>query len=177
MLLVVGRIGRAHGILGEATIEIRTDLPEERFFVGNCLTADPSENGPLTIETVRYNNGTLLLKFKECADRTRVEKLRDTLLLAEVDVTPVFSQVDDYHVQQLIGLSVIDITGKEVGELIDVLNLPGQDLLVIRHENKEILLPFVLDFVPVVDLEKQSITITPPSGLFHEESEIVADNE
>jgi len=177
VLLVVGRIGRAHGILGEATIEIRTDLPEERFFVGNCLTADPSENGPLTIDTVRYNIGTLLLKFKECADRTRVEKLRDTLLLAEVDVTPVFSQVDDYHVQQLIGLSVIDITGKEVGELIDVLNLPGQDLLVIRHENKEILLPFVLDFVPVVDLEKQSITITPPSGLFHEESEIVVDNE
>ena len=177
MLLVVGRIGRAHGILGEATIEVRTDLPQERFFVGNSFAADPPEHGPLTIETVRYNNGTLLLKFKECADRTRVETLRDTLLLAEVDVTPDSSQVDDYHVQQLIGLSVIDITGKQVGILDDVLNLPGQDLLVIRHENKEILLPFVLDFVPVVDLEKRSITITPPSGLFHVESEIVADNE
>jgi len=177
VLLVVGRIGRAHGILGEATIEVRTDLPQERFFVGNSFAADPPEHGPLTIETVRYNNGTLLLKFKECADRTRVETLRDTLLLAEVDVTPDSSQVDDYHVQQLIGLSVIDIRAKQVGILEDVLNLPGQDLLVIRHENKEILLPFVLDFVPVVDLEKRSITITPPSGLFHVESEIEADNE
>ena len=174
---MVGRIGRAHGILGEATIEVRTDLPQERFFVGNSFAADPPEHGPLTIETVRYNNGTLLLKFKECADRTRVETLRDTLLLAEVDVTPDSSQVDDYHVQQLIGLSVIDIRAKQVGILEDVLNLPGQDLLVIRHENKEILLPFVLDFVPVVDLEKRSITITPPSGLFHVESEIEADNE
>jgi len=170
VLLVVGRIGRAHGILGEATIEIRTDLPEERFFVGNTLVTDPVGHGPLTIETNRYNNGTLLLKFRECKDRTSVEKLRDTLLLADVDVTRDTSDENDFHVQQLIGLRVSDQAGKDMGEIEDILNLPGQDLLVIRSGDREILLPFILDFVPVVDLENRSITISPPSGLFDEES-------
>ena len=50
MLLVVGRIGRAHGVLGEATIEIRTDLPQDRFIVGALLQTDPVANGPLTID-------------------------------------------------------------------------------------------------------------------------------
>jgi len=40
--LVVGRIGRAHGVVGEATIEVRTDNPEQRFSAGNKLTL---ENG------------------------------------------------------------------------------------------------------------------------------------
>ena len=65
MLLVVGRIGRAHGVLGEATIEIRTDLPDERFVVGARLQTDPATNGPLTIESARDHNGIMLLKFLE----------------------------------------------------------------------------------------------------------------
>ena len=97
MLLVVGRIGRAHGVLGEATIEIRTDLPEERFLVGAILQTDPSHVGPLTIESARDHNGILLLKFKEIKDRTAIEKIRDTLLLAEVDMSEESEYEDEYY--------------------------------------------------------------------------------
>jgi 16S rRNA processing protein RimM len=165
VLLVVGRIGRAHGVLGEVTIEIRTDLPDERFFIGATLTTDPVERGPLTIESVRDHNGILLLKFKEASDRTAVEKLRDTLLMADVDMADEAVVEGEYHVQQLVGLEVVDTSGNAFGELADVLNLPGQDVLAINTPNGEVLIPFVREFVPTVDLENRKITIAPPEGL------------
>ena len=165
MLLVVGRIGRAHGIHGEATIEIRTDLPDERFVIGAELVTDPSTNGPLTIESARDHNGILLLKFKEIADRTGIEKVRDTLLLADVDMSEEAIYEDEYHVQQLIGCAVVLESGEKIGELTDVLNLPGQDLLAIKGAEGEILIPFVAEFVPDVDIQARTITVVPPPGL------------
>ena len=165
MLLVVGRIGRAHGVLGEATIEIRTDLPDERFVVGERLVTDPVGNGPLTIQSARDHNGILLLKFTEIHDRTAIEQLRNTLLLADVDMTNESAYKDEYHVQQLIGCEVVDESGKKLGELTDVLNLPGQDVLAIQSGSGEVLLPFITEFVPEVDIENRKIVIRPPAGL------------
>lgn len=171
MLLVVGRIGRAHGILGEATIEVRTDLPEERFYIGATLTTDPLSNGPLTVEDLRIHNGIMLLKFKEAADRTAVEKLRDTLLLAEIDMDEEAQYEDEYHVQQLIGCEVFDVQENKLGVIGDVLNLPGQDVLSIEGAKGEILIPFIHEFVPTVDIVNKKIIVTPPPGLIDEAKE------
>ena len=165
MLLVVGRIGRAHGVLGETTVEVRTDLPEERFYVGAKLTTDPTHFGPLTIESARGHNGVLLLKFAEIKDRSAIEKLRNVLLTAEVDVTEELDGEDDFHVQQLLGSRVLTLDGIEVGILSDVINLPGQDLLAVDGANGEILIPFVTEIVPTVDVKNKVITIDPPEGL------------
>ena len=84
MLLVVGRIGRAHGVRGEVTIEVRTDFPEERFQIGAKLQTDPSERGPLTISSARDHSGILVLSFEEAKDRNEVEKLRNKIGRAHV---------------------------------------------------------------------------------------------
>ena len=167
MLLVVARIGRAHGVNGEATIEVRTDLPEERFIVGSVLVTEPSTFGPLTISSVRNHNGTLLLGFKEVKDRTAVEKLRDVLLLADVDISEGGDE-DNFHIQELLGCRVVTDAGIEVGIMTDLVQLPGQDLLAINHNGREILIPFVVEIVPEIDVENKVITITPPEGLLDE---------
>ena len=61
MRLNVGRIGRAHGILGEATIEVRTDDAAERFAIGVILETE--SHGNLTVVSARVHNGILLLGF------------------------------------------------------------------------------------------------------------------
>lgn len=167
MLLVVARIGRAHGVNGEATIEVRTDLPEERFIVGSVLVTEPSTFGPLTISSVRNHNGTLLLGFKEVKDRTAVEKLRDVLLLADVDISEGGDD-DNFHIQELLGCRVVTDAGIEVGIMTDLVQLPGQDLLAVEHNGREILIPFVVEIVPEIDVENKVITITPPEGLLDE---------
>lgn len=169
MLLVVGRIGRAHGVAGEATIEVRTDVPDERFYIGAKLFTEGNNSAfkQLTIASLRNHNGILLLKFEEVSDRNGIEALRDTLLKADVDMADEHQDEDEFHVQQLLGLKVALEDGEVIGHLDDVLNLPGQDLLAIKSivDGHEILIPFIYEFVPDVDLESGIITVNPPEGL------------
>lgn len=167
MQLVVARIGRAHGVLGEATIEVRTDQPEDRFYIGSVLATEPTTFGPLTITSVRNHNGTLLLGFKGVNDRNQVEELRDVLLLAEVDIE-ADSTEDDFHVQQLLQCQVSTQDGLEIGLVTDVINLPGQDVLAVDYNGREVLIPFVKAIVPIVDVKNRKITVVPPAGLLDE---------
>ena len=160
MRLNVGRIGRAHGILGEATIEVRTHLAEERFAIGAQLETD--NHGNLIVVSARVHNGILLLGFDGYTDRNAIEKLRDVLLFAQVDIDEPGFEEDDYHVLQLIGCQAYLVDGDLVGEVTDVLNLPGQDVLSIKTESGEILIPFVHQLVPVVDIKAKRMTVIPP---------------
>ena len=159
MKLNVGRIGRAHGILGEATIEVRTDEPQTRFAIGAQLITD---HGNLVVTSARVHNGILLLGFEGITDRNAVEKLRNTLLYAEVDIDQPSENEDDYHIQQLIGLTAVLADGSNYGTVADVLNLPAQDCLVINTETGEVLIPFVRQLVPTVDLDRKLIVANPP---------------
>ena len=160
MRLNVGRIGRAHGILGEATIEVRTDDAASRFALGAILETDST--GKLVVDSVRVHNGILLLSFAGYSDRNAIEKLRDVLLYADIDIDAPGEDEDDYHVLQLIGCRAELEDGSTLGEVSDVLNLPGQDVLVIKGESGEVLIPFVRVLVPVVDIAGKRLTVIPP---------------
>jgi 16S rRNA processing protein RimM len=160
MRLNVGRIGRAHGILGEATIEVRTDDVASRFALGAVLQTDT--HGELVVDSVRVHNGILLLSFVGHVDRNAIEKLRDVLLYADVDIDAPGEDEDDYHVQQLIGCMAFLEDENALGKVSDVLNLPGQDVLVIQSTNGEVLIPFVRALVPVVDITAKKLVVIPP---------------
>jgi 16S rRNA processing protein RimM len=160
MKLNVGRIGRAHGILGEATIEVRTDEAEDRFAIGAVLETD--SHGELTVVSARVHNGILLLGFQGIEDRNSIETLRNELLYAEVDIQAPGIDEDDYHVLQLVGCTAYLVDGDEFGTVTDVLNLPGQDVLAIKSADGEVLIPFVRQLVPVVDIKAKRMTVIPP---------------
>jgi len=160
MKLNVGRIGKAHGILGEATIEVRTDEAEDRFAIGAILETD--NHGSLTVASARVHNGILLLGFEGIEDRNAIETLRNELLYADVDIQAPGIDEDDYHVLQLIGCTAYLVDGDEFGIVTDVLNLPGQDVLAIKSADGEVLIPFVHQLVPVVDVKAKRMTVIPP---------------
>jgi 16S rRNA processing protein RimM len=160
MKLNVGRIGKAHGILGEATIEVRTDEAENRFAIGAVLETD--SHGELTVVSARVHNGILLLGFQGIEDRNSIETLRNELLYAEVDIQAPGIDEDDYHVLQLVGCTAYLVDGDEFGTVTDVLNLPGQDVLAIKSADGEVLIPFVRQLVPVVDIKAKRMTVIPP---------------
>jgi len=160
MKLNVGRIGKAHGILGEATIEVRTDEAEDRFALGAVLETE--SHGNLTVASARVHNGILLLSFEGIEDRNAIEMLRNELLYADVDIEAPGVDEDDYHVLQLIGCKAFLVDGDEFGEVSEVLNLPGQDVLVIKSGSTETLIPFVRQLVPIVDIKARRMTVIPP---------------
>jgi 16S rRNA processing protein RimM len=104
----------------------------------------------------------LLIGFEGITDRNGIEKLRNTLLYSEVDINEPGVDEDDYHVQQLIGLKAELEDGSEFGVITEVLNLPAQDCLAIKTESGEVLIPFVRQLVPVVDLKAKKVVVIPP---------------
>lgn len=166
MRVVVGRIGRAHGIRGEVTVEVRTDAPEERFSPGAVLYPSGRAGLPveLTVAGHRWQGGRLVLGLVGVADRTAAEALRGALLEADVDITDVAD--DEYHDLALVGLAVRIADGAHLGRVREVLHLPGQDLLVVVDaEEREVLVPFVHEIVPEVDLAGGFVVVDLPPGL------------
>lgn len=161
MRLNVGRIGKAHGILGEATIEVRTDEAENRFAIGAQLETD--NHGTLTVVSARMHNGILLLGFEGITNRNQIELLRNELLYADVDINAPGYDEDDYHVLQLIGCEAFLEDGSLFGTISDVLNLPGQDVLAIDTTSGEVMIPFVHQLVPTVDIARRKLVVIPPT--------------
>jgi 16S rRNA processing protein RimM len=163
--LVVGRIGRPHGVRGEVTVDVRTDDPGSRFTPGAALATDPEQIGPLTIEQLRWHSGRLLLHFAGVHDRSSAERLRGTWLVVDYADIPPSDDPDVFHDQELIGLSAVTVDGAELGTVTEIRH-GGQDLLVIgRPGGDETLVPFVAAIVPEVDVAGGRIVIDPPPGL------------
>jgi len=162
--LVVGRIGRPHGVRGEVTVEVRTDDPETRFAPGTTLATDPPSAGPLVVSETRWSSGVLLLRLVGVDDRDQAEALRDTMIVIDSDDIPPPTDPDEFYDHQLIGLAVETVAGESVGEVSDVLH-HGQDLLVVRHGSRDVLIPFVKALVPEVDLASDRLVVDPPPGL------------
>ncbi|MFI6860986.1 ribosome maturation factor RimM [Streptomyces sp. NPDC050421] len=174
MQLVVARIGRAHGIKGEVTVEVRTDEPELRLGPGVVLATEPASTGPLTIETGRVHSGRLLLRFEGVRDRTAAEALRNTLLIADVDPEELPEDPEEFYDHQLMDLDVVLADGTEIGRITEITHLPSQDLFIVeRPDGTEVMIPFVEEIVSEIDLEEQRAVITPPPGLIDESQAVV----
>ncbi|MFE0509195.1 ribosome maturation factor RimM [Streptomyces sp. NPDC058964] len=178
MQLVVARIGRAHGIKGEVTVEVRTDEPELRLAPGAVLATDPASAGPLTIETGRVHSGRLLLRFEGVGDRNGAEALRNILLIAEIDPEELPEGEDEYYDHQLIDLDVVTEDGTEIGRITEISHLPSQDLFIVeRPDGTEVMIPFVEEIVTEIDLEEQRAVIAPPPGLIDDRAEIASSRD
>ena len=164
MHVVVGRIGRAHGVQGEVAVEPRTEDVDVRFAVGEQLRADPGDQ-LLTVDSVRRHHGRLLVRFKQMQDRESVAVVRGSLLLADVPDDEAPTEPDTWYDRQLIGLAV-EVSDQVVGSVAAVVHLPGQDLLEVELDGgRRVLVPLVEQIVPEVDVAAGRVFLDPPAGL------------
>jgi len=163
MRLTVARIGRAHGLKGAVSVELRTDIPADRLVPGEVFDTEPASAGPLTVDKVRVQAGRWYVHFAEIRSREEADAARGV----ELTIDGAESDEDDaWYVHQLVGLAVVRPDGEEVGEVVDLMTMPAHDLLVVRQPGgHRAMIPFVEDFVPEVDVEAGRVVVTPPYGL------------
>jgi 16S rRNA processing protein RimM len=153
-----------------------TDEPDHRYADGTVLKT--SDNKTLTVATSKWHSGRFVVHFEGIEDRTAAESLRGQTLTIDVDPTELPEDPDEFYDHQLVGLKVKLEDGSLVGVVGEVIHLPSQDLLSVKREgDTEVLIPFVLEFVPEIDLDTKSVTITPPPGLLNELEAIVVRDE
>lgn len=143
---------------GWVTVTPTTDEPERRFAVGSVVLADRERE----IVEVRFGPRLSVL-FDGCQSREDAEALRGLWLQCEVDGEP--EDPDEFYDHQLEGLAVL-VAGHRIGVVREVLHLPGQDLLDVEVEGRQVLVPFVEQIVPVVDLVAGTIEVNDLEGLF-----------
>lgn len=162
MLVVVGRIVRAHGVRGEVIVEVRTDEPARRFKSGETLRAGTRQ---LTVGSARPHADRLLVAFTEVRDRNDAEALRGAVLESDVDPDETPDDTGEFYDRHLIDLEVRDSSGRVRGTVRSVLHLPAQDTLVVDVEGREILIPFVAALVPQVDPAAGFVQVADVPGL------------
>ena len=169
--VVVGRIGKPHGIRGEVTLDVRTDEPERRFAPGTTLRAEApagADRRPssLTVARARWHQSTLLVTFEELADRNAAEAARGTVLHATIGLDETPDDPEEFYDHQLVGLDVVDVDGTPLGTVKALVHGSAQDLLTVRTaDGRDALVPFVTALVPEVDLEAGRVVVADRPGL------------
>ena len=165
MQLQVARIGKPHGIRGEVTVQVLTDAPGDRFVPGTEFVVEPASAGPLTVHSARWNKDILLIALEEIETRNEAETLRGAKLFIESEE---LEDNDDegWYEHELVGLEA-RVGSQVVGKVSGLNTMPVQDLLVVKTpDGKEILIPFVEQIVPEVNVAEGYVLVTPPPGLF-----------
>jgi 16S rRNA processing protein RimM len=184
MLLVVGQIGKPHGIRGEVSVYVRTDEPEERFVAGSVFATEVPRDrrvttGPaaasgveykvppsLAVESVRWHQGRAIVQFDGVYDRNVAEALRGVLLQVDSSSLTPPSDPDEFHDHQLVGLRVVAVDGAELGTVARIDHAPSSDLVVLdKSGGGTALIPFVTAMVPTVDVAGGRIVVDLPEGL------------
>jgi 16S rRNA processing protein RimM len=166
--VVVGRVAKAHGITGELAVDPRTDEPDARFAVDAVVhaTLRDGTRRALHVASTRQHNDRLLVRFAEVATRDVAETLRGALLLVDVADLPPTDDPDEFYPHELEGLVAVLAVGTKVGTVAEVVHGPGGDLLVLNlTDGREVLVPFVHEIVPEVDIPGGRVLLDPPEGL------------
>lgn len=168
--VVVGRIGKPHGLRGEVTIDVRTDEPGLRFADGAVLEVEAPRGAAATwrslqVVRTRWHQGVLLVTFEELADRNAAEAARGIVLHAQLPADATPEDPEEFYDHQLVGLAVVDTDGTALGTITSVVH-GAQDLLGVKAlDGRDTLVPFVAALVPEVDLAAGRVVVADRPGL------------
>ena len=169
--LIVGLITSCHGINGQVKVKSLSDF-EERFIKPGLRWLQKENEPPSKKELISgfKNPGkeTYILRFEGISTRNHAEKLKNYKILVRTDKLPKLNK-EEFHLLELINLQVKMLEKGElkiIGKVIDLEN-EKNNLLVIEllKDQKKVLVPFVKEIVPLIDIKNNFIMINPPKGL------------
>jgi 16S rRNA processing protein RimM len=161
--LVIGQIGKAHGVRGEVRVTPHTDLPERFTWLETIYVGEPDPQ-PLRVESARLHKNFILLKLAGYDSREQVERLRGQWLqVPEEEAIPL--EEGEYFLYQLIGLQLFQDTGLFLGELVDIIETAANNVFVVQTETQQLLLPDTEEVVLAIDFEDNRMTVHLLPGL------------
>jgi 16S rRNA processing protein RimM len=161
-LVLVGRIGAAHGIRGEVRLVSFTEDPKAVADHGPLSDAYGARH--FQIAALRSMKGNLFIaRFTGVATRDAAEALNNLDLYVPRATLPVAADEEFYHAD-LIGLTAVDSAGAEIGRVLNVLNFGGGDILEIAPADGDetLLLPFTKACLPTIDIAQKRLVVIPP---------------
>jgi len=165
IFVCIGKVLRPVGLAGELKVQNLSDV-EHRFENEEELFIGPNSElaVPYRVESLEYRPDSLVIRLEDLDSVDKVEYLRGQYCyLPRIDEE--WLDDDEFFVDDLIGLEVYDSQDRFIGEVKDIMNLPSSDILVVRRQSDEILLPMVDEFIQEINLDEMFIKVNPIEGL------------
>lgn len=165
-MYIVGKLVKPKGIKGELKAEVITSFPEHFSQLKELFIKDV-DYVQLTIESVKFRNEFIYIKFAGVNSREDAEKLRNNYLyIPEKELFPLND--DEFYYHQLVGLKIFSEKNVYIGELKEIESYSANDVFIVESETGEIiLLPAVKKIIKKVDLEARKMTIEVIEGLLN----------
>lgn len=170
MQLTAAIVGPAHGLRGEVILDVRSDDPE--VLAPGASLEIAGRGAALTVRSVRVHKDRVLASFEECASREDAEALRGARLLVEEH-----EEEDAWYPHQLKGLAARTPGGEDLGTVTGLTPGAAQDLLLVKTPAGTVMVPFVTQLVPTVDVEGGVVIIDAPPGLFDDQAVLERDGK
>lgn len=163
----VGKILNFHGIKGDAKVGFSKNQQDFFLSLDTVYLKDKQDYIPLEIESVKPHKNILIVKFKGIDSINDILQYKGQLLFVEETVIRENLDEDEFLIDELVGLDVLDNNdGQKLGFVIGVSNNGASDLISVKTNSKKIcLIPFVKAIVPVVDIKNKKIMINNLEGL------------
>ena len=159
--VVVGRITRPHGLKGELSVLVLSEV-EGRFADGAVVYLE--DGRVLTVESARRHRSGLLVKFREVPDRTAAERLARSILMVPESASPELPD-GSWWDHQLVGCEVVSESGRSLGTVREVIHTAANDVWSAVSDDRETLIPALKDVIVAVDTAGKRIVVREVPGL------------
>lgn len=160
----LGHISKPHGINGELILVIDSDHPEAYENLESVFVDIKQKLVPFFIEKIRLNGNRAQIKFDGIDEIEEAESLKGKEVYLPLSQLPELSE-DQYYYHEIIGFSVTDKTKGTIGEVINIYEANGNDLLVVNYRGHEVLIPLQDEVVIEVDKARKMVSVDLPAGL------------
>lgn len=152
-LVCVGIITKAHGVKGHVCVKSYCDDPEALFDFDVLTNAHGDKT--FELDLIGVTRDVFTAKVNDISDRNEAELLAQTELYVKRDALPNLEDESEFYVSDLEGKQVKAVDGTEFGIIVSVVNFGASDIIEIRptEEKTTIYLPFLEEYIPVVDLD------------------------
>lgn len=162
-MIVLGRVVAPFGVQGWLRVHAFGDDPlawgsMPTVWISVDDDADDDKWQVRALEKVKVHGDSLIVKFKDVSDRDAAERFAPCFIGAPRDALPK-AATDEYYWSDLVGLQVLNLNDINLGSVDALLESAANDVLVVKSEDRERLLPFVGHVVTSVDLEKKVIRV------------------
>lgn len=162
----VGKILNFHGIQGEAKVGFSKNQQDFLKQLTVVYIKDGSNYTKLEVSNVRFNKTFALIKFKGINSINDLMPYKGSLIFVEKCFIRETLEEDEFLIDELTGLEVVDLEEKNIGVIVGVSNNGSNDLLSVKSKSKKIsLVPFVKELVPKVDIKGKKVTVNNIEGL------------
>ena len=160
--LEVGKVTRAHGLMGEVRVQPWADSPE--FLCQFKTLYVDKTHWPIQVERARVHKNMVILKLNGITDVNGALALRNAILY--IDRADANLPEGSFFLADLMGIEVRDAkSGVVLGKIADVLTLPANNVYVVRGGEREWMIPAVDEFIAEINLDEDYMRVNLMEGL------------